>query len=230
MPAAGPADLREQIGAQGYLTDINGNGWPEIAAWGQYCLNGCLDYGVIDTAFFELQPDGSWHNLTAGVPGLIDPFYQFVVAGVPGSLVAMNKVGWDKLNQITTSHFFIWDGEQFVENSAEYADWVTDWGESLADEVRAELGQPIDDWRLEFHRILRQYDVVGLRAEGLALFLKLTELNNWPGTDFHFRCWLQVSRTMAQEEMATGQPFSIGPYEAVLGDGGYPDVCEGLGE
>lgn len=82
---------------------------------------------------------------------------------------------------------------------------------------------------MDFVEILFQYEKAGLQNEAIEIILEISDVSHWPGTDFHYRCWLKTMRETAIDEAEKGQPFTLPPSDIGFGlQNDYPSICDDI--
>ena len=146
----------------------------------------------------------------------------------------------------TTYWIYAWDGTQFVDISSDYADEYLILVKSLISEIESQYGKPFNEGGIKREmdfEILKLYEKAGMQAKGLQAFLEVTDLSHWPITSDLSKCWLQISRAMAIDNVKQNFKFTLPPssflwaeninlveyYEKPLREAGYDtSACSSL--
>lgn len=218
----------EMLDMERFKSDINGNDLPEFAVLNQYCANACFNWGYVSAHFFEIQADGSIRHITADLPGEIVPYYQILHKGEPGTLLLYDLDSSSKWERVVSWWIYAWDGAAYQDVTHNYQDDIRKWGNQYLEVIRGQYGQPIEWERMDFIEILFQYEKAGLQDEAVEIIIEITDFENWPGTDFHYQCWLRIVRENAIQEAAAEKQFSLPPNVFEFGLFEYPAICEDL--
>ncbi|NUM44351.1 MAG: hypothetical protein HUU38_06550 [Anaerolineales bacterium] len=201
------------ISASGAWSDVNQNGNPEFAVLYRYCSNGCLNYGVIAVHLYEIQTTSKVVDLTANLPGVIEPIKGFVHSTDPLDFYIYDPTleYCYKWCTIETFWIYAWDGEAFIDVTPKYADEYRKKGETIL----ASLKEKKAVWPREFDllEILFLYEKAGLRREAVDIFLEITDLSRWPNAIPDEVCWLQFARASIQEDFGRGRPFQFPAFD-----------------
>ena len=195
------------IDAHGPWSDINQNGMPEFAVNYHYCSNACLNYGAIAVHLYEIQATSKIVDITADLPGVIDPIQGFVHSVNPLDFYIFDPTLWYcyKWCIIETGWIYSWDGEKFVDITPKYADEYRVRGEKIISALEQRETVSSREW--DFLEILFVYEKAGLRAEAIEIFLDITDPAHWQNVTAEQVCWLQFARAIALDDYNTGRPF-----------------------
>jgi hypothetical protein len=202
---------RPALALRGYWGDMNGNGLPEItflhysgavsgdeANWGAY-------------AVYEIAGVNQVTELTAELPGTIVPQALFHSTD-PVTIYVHQWFMYELHQYVDLTWVYEWDGERYVDVSQRYLDEYRQQVDEAAARLRANYGKPMTFWDAnvrDMQRILVTYNELRLpQAEGLALFLEVTDPAHWPGWNL---CWLQAARANAILDEEANRPFSLLP-------------------
>jgi hypothetical protein len=203
--------VRAALGLQGYWSDMNGNGLPELtvmhysgavsgdeANWGRY-------------AVYEIEGVSEVSDLTAQIPGTILP-EQLLHSADPLTIYVHEWVMYELHQFVDMTWNYEWDGDRYVDVSARYPDEYRQQVDETVAQLRANYGQPMTFWDANverMQRILVTYNELGFpQDEGLALFLEVTDPVHWPGWNL---CWLQAARANAIIDEEAAHPFTLLP-------------------
>lgn len=210
-------ETRTLLGLYGYWSDINQNGLPEFAVYYQYCAQGCLDYGAVSVHFYEIKNTYQPANITADLPGVIQPWNMVHNIDPLDLWVYDNTLEYQPLVNIETSWIYAWDKTRFTDVSqnyqAEYAAQIN----QIASGIRDKYGLALTEPHIEMLKILVLSNKADLpRTQTLTTFMDLSNPIHWPGTNPTLACWLQLARAYAQRDAAKGRPFSMPPNETIV--------------
>lgn len=205
------AASRELLNLNAYQSDINQNGWPELAVAYFACRVGCRD-ASITTHFYEIQGESSIVDVTVDLPGMLLP-WKLSHGQNPLELFVYDPQGeYESHEYFDMWWIFAWDGVTFVDVTNLYPDEVRTWGTEKSHTIQEVYGQGFFYGQpTQLLSLLLQYDRVGLRDEGVTLFLTLTDPVHWPETDHGMMCWLQTIRYYVQLDKEQGHPFRLPP-------------------
>ncbi len=199
----------EPINAKGSWSDLNQNGMPEFAIKYHYCSNACENYGVISVHLYEIKTTSKVVDITADLPGIIEPIKGLVHSTDPLDFYVFDPTLEYCYKWCTLETFWIyaWNGEQFVDVTPKYVDEYRAKGERLIASLEQKETVSFREW--DFLEILFVYEKANLRQEGLDHFLEITDPARWPNADPWEQCWLQGARAQALEDYAIGRPFQF---------------------
>jgi hypothetical protein len=213
------------LGLSGYWSDINHNGLPElIVDQSDGCLNNCNDANG-SQQIFEIQTTDRVVDIAADLPGKIEPTPGRILHSANPLTIYVHQYNFYELHNFTDVDRIVkWDGNTFVDVSAQYIDEYRQEAQNLAQAIGLRYGHPLDDGIntsrssvAQMLTILALYNNFHLPAkEGLGLFLDVTKPSHWPGSDRAFVCWLQLARAYAQIDYSNGAPFRISAPNDVL--------------
>ncbi len=202
------AETFQLLNLKGAWSDINQNGFPEFAVLYQYCSDACLDYGAIDLHFYEFQSETIVVDITANLPGVIEPF-NLLHSKTPVEFYVYDPTLWYcyKWCVIHTWWIYVWDGEKFVDISPKYANEYRNTVTAIKNRIQQNKGDSFPD--KDILEILFEYEKVGLRDEAIQTFLEITNPNLWADASSEELCWLQFVRALAQDDYQKNQPFRL---------------------
>lgn len=224
----GPAaDGYVALGIRDEASDINQNGFPELAVDYWYCFNACGGYPEEFTHFYEIRSTDDVTDLVKDLPGPLRPtplhslnpltFYVDDPAHVYG------PHDW-----IVVSWIYEWDGQAFADVTARYADEYANQADEVVTEWEAKYGQAFSSsWDVgSLLMIPLLYEKGGQTDLGLDRFRELTSLSHWPGTDPAVTCWLKETNEQFQAEQKTNQPLSLPFRVSFYAAGPLPENCQ----
>ncbi len=237
-------ELTKQILKQeNFSSDINQNGFPEFAFTVEYCPVSC-SHPTGGVQLFEIQNTSNIVNITKDLPGLTF-FKPHTVT--PFTFYIDDFSAIDIYNGFDTYWIYVWEDTQFVDISSHYAEEYLLLVKPVISEIESQYGKPFDEGGIQREidslKILKLYEKAGLRGNGLQAFLEVTDLSHWPNTSNLSKCWLQVSRAMATNDVKQNQRFTMPPsshlweenlnlveyYEKPLREAGYDtSACSSL--
>jgi len=208
----------ESIHANGPWSDINQNGAPEFAVIYQYCSNACLNHGAVAVHLYEIQTTSKIVDLTANLPGVIDPIKGFIHSLDPVEIYVHDPTLWYcyKFCIIDTWWIYSWDGRKFVNVSGAYADEYRAIGEKIVETVLQKEAVSFREW--DFLEILFHYEKAGLGSEGIEIFLDITDPMRWSRATPVELCWLQFARASILDDFETGRPFRFPRFQLAFLD------------
>jgi hypothetical protein len=202
---------RQALHLQGYWSDINGNGLPELTVFHYSGCVACDEANSGKTAVYEIQDTAQITNITADLPSEIVPGLPILHTQSPLTIYMHEWLPFGVHIYVNMAWVYQWDGKQFVNVSEEYQEEYQQQLEAALVQLRDHYGQALDFVDIEaMLRILVIYNEIEFpREEGLQKFLEVTKLTHWPGTDQGWRCWLQLAQANAQLDYEQHQPFQL---------------------
>ncbi len=234
LPWAGvtlsPGEDTKLLGLDGYWSDINQNGLPEVAVIEQYCANACLNWGIVKTRFYEIQSESKIVDITGNISGAILP-WNIINTTAPLTIKVYDPIEYEHHVPVEVDWIYQWNGHDFenvtVRHKVQYESRV----DEIEDSLQRDYGKPLAHYAVEFLEILTIYERADLpRDEGLALFLEITDLSHWPNTEKDVGCWLQVARAYVQEEFNKTRTLDLPPSPNYLYLGPIADFSKNLAE
>ncbi|MCA9932506.1 MAG: hypothetical protein H6662_18210 [Ardenticatenaceae bacterium] len=212
---------RATLGVSGNWSDINQNDLPEVGIYYNYCFNACLDYGIPDTRFYEIQSTSQVVEITANLPGVILP-WELLTFPILDHIPAFEVRTPNKWDRLESPWIFTWDGNQFVDRTANYQREYLSMAEETASRIRETFTESEHPkWHLRsIYTILFNLEKAGLREEGFNLFLELTDPQNWSiadATDIQLLYWI---REQVEADYASGSPFGYYLYNCSIDPSG----------
>jgi hypothetical protein len=204
-------EVRSVLSLDGYWSDINQNGLPEVSIFYWYCPNACHGYeGSVH--FYEIQSSETVAHISASFEGILLPWKVLHSKNPPTLYLFDPTLEFEAHQFINTWWIYGWDGEQFIDITSEYADEYLVNLEQTVHNFQDQYGVPIDDYMLtRFLNVLFQSEKYGVRDEAFEAFWEITEPSNWPGTEPIYACWLQIAREQAAQQYSDGIPFTKPP-------------------
>jgi len=203
-------EIRETLKLDGYWSDVNENGFPEVGIFFWYCPNACHGYeGAVH--FYEIQNTNTVVHITDNLKGILLP-WKILHSKNPTTLYVYDpSLEYEPHNYIDTWWIYSWDGLHYIDVTSEYAEEFLYWLERSVVRIEKEYGSPINYTRTDFLEILFRSDKYGVRDEAFEIFLKITDPVNWPDTDQVYSCWLQMIREQAQRDYDENKLYSMPP-------------------
>lgn len=222
LPSAPSTTEVEALGFNGYWTDINQNGWPEIAVYYYYCPNACWEPGPNAIHFYEIGPDHQVTDITESLPGVMEYFNLAYDTDPPAFFVFDPALQYyPKWGIIRTWWIYQWDDEKnmLVNVSSNYPEFYeTEMEEALKD-LDSALAQNF--FKEEYFLApLFIYEKPGRSEEAYAIFMEYSDLTHWESRSEDEKCWLQVARATATESYTKGEQFRF-PEARLNGWGDY---------
>ena len=204
-------ETKELLRQANYSSDINQNGLPEFALGFQYCPTSCT-HPTGGIQLFEIQNTSTVQNITESLPGLT--FFE-IHSKAPFTFYVEDSDFFDIYLNISSTWIYTWDGSKFVDVSSHYAEEYLVETDSIINDLKSRYGKPFDEAgnqsEMNSLRILKLYEKASLSAEGLKVFLDITDISHWANISDLSRCWLQISRAMAQEDFKQNRNFELPP-------------------
>jgi hypothetical protein len=208
------SEIYDLLGLDGVWSDINQNGLPEFSVHYQYCPNACLDAGAVSTHIYEIQTTSRVTDITADLPGVIEPF-NLIHSVDPITFYVYDPTLWYcyKWCIIDTWWIYQWDGDKLVDVTANYIDEYMEIGEEIKANVELDYGRLFREWTLL--SILFHYQKAGLNDLALDTFLDITDLGYWPEASDLELCWLQYARAKAQIDSEEGRQYEFPEFRLI---------------
>lgn len=202
------AETYQLLGLKGTWSDINQNGNPEFAVLYQYCPDACLDYGAIALHFYEFESETKVVDITANLPGVIEPF-NLLHSKNPIEFYVYDPTLWYcyKWCIIQTWWIYSSDGEKLVDVSSKYSNEYQENVEHIISEIMQKEAVSYQEW--DYLEILFEYEKSGMRERAIQTFLEVTDLPLWPEASKEEICWLQFVRALAQDDYESDRPFRL---------------------
>ncbi|MCP5101486.1 MAG: hypothetical protein GY943_38560 [Chloroflexi bacterium] len=203
-------EIRNTLNLDGYWSDINQNGLPEVGVLYWYCLNACHGYeGAVH--FYEIKDADTVVHISANFEGILLPWKMLHSKGSATLLLFDPSLEYEPHNYIETWWIYAWDGLQYTNVTANYAaDYLVDLDQYFMD-VQTQYGSAITYPPTHFLKILFESEKYNMRDEGIEVFLEVTDPANWPGTEQGYVCWLLVIREQALQQYNDNIPFTMPP-------------------
>lgn len=227
-PTIQSEDSKELLNLQSYSSDINNNGFPEFAVAYQYCNNACWNWGIIATHFYEFQPDGSVDDITADLPGAVDPFLNLVHDDHPGTLYVYDRGYVGPGSTVDSYWIFSWQDGKYEDTTTQFADDILAWGNDWLSKIQLEYGKSLEWLPYDFSRILHQYEKAGLQDEAIAILSEISNPANWPESDIYNLCYLRLVYENAVLDRQNNRAFALPPNVLGFGSAGLPLECKDL--
>lgn len=217
-------EIRSLLGFNGQWSDINQNGLPEFAVAYPYCAQDCPEYGEVALHFFELKNTYKVVDITAALPGVVQPWHMFH-SGNPLHIWVYDPAQYETGIPIQSAWLFAWDGSEFKDDTPQHASEYSAQIDQLVEEIKTEYGMALTQTRVEFIRIL----MLGNKAElpqqqTLTTFLEVSDPVHWPGTNLTLSCWLEFARAYAQRDTQNNQLFSLPPTQPEINSPTLPGI------
>ena len=195
------------LGISGYWSDINQNEHPEIGIYYNYCFNACIDEGIPDIQFYEIESTFSVNNITNSLPGRLVPSAIWSSPYLP-DLPVLEVQQETKWFQAESFWQFGWDGTQYVDQTYAYQQAYLENALDKADFIQNKYSDESPKYNLEYiYEILFSLEKAGLTEEGYDLFMELTEPENWlEATDSDIEL-LNWTRTEAENDFINNRKF-----------------------
>lgn len=203
------ASARQALSLRSTWSDMNSNGWPELAVAYNDCLDNCEGYEGITVRLYEVR-DGSVVDIAAGLPGTLVPD-DLLVDSDPPAFAVQSMVDYGLGQKVWRTSVVLWNGEKFEDRSGSFSDYYRGKIAAILSDVQARSGTKV--WPYQTAPFLEILDTANLSGipveEGLAAFLQATDPKQWPETDSMTLCWLQLARAYAQIDAKAGGPFRL---------------------
>jgi hypothetical protein len=207
-------DFYDLLDLNGVWSDINQNGLPEFSVHYQYCPGACLNHGAVAIHIYEIQTTSRVIDLTAGLPGVIEPF-NLVHSVDPITFYVYDPTLWYcyKWCTINTWWIYAWDEEGLVDVTDSYVDEYLELGEQIKADFKRDYGRIFREWTLL--SVLFLYEKAGLSDLALETFLDISDPGFWPEASDMEYCWLQYARAQAQIDRYEGRPFRFPEFRLI---------------
>ena len=217
-------ETRTMLGFNGQWSDINQNGLPEFAVAYQYCAQDCPEYGEVALHFFELKNTYKIVDITATLPGIVQPWHMFH-SGNPLHIWVYDPTEYESGIAIQSTYIFAWGSSEFKNVTPQRANEYSAQIDQVVEEIEADYGMALTQTRVDFIQIL----MLGNKAElpqpqTLTTFLDVSDPAHWPGTNLTLSCWLELARANAQRDTQNNQPFSLPPNPTGIDSPALPDI------
>ncbi len=114
-------EIRNTLNLDGYWSDINQNGLPEVGIFFWYCSNACRGYeGSVH--FYEIQDTVTVSHISANFEGILLP-WKMPYSKDPATILLFDpSLEYEPYNYIETWWIYAWDGVQYADVTANYAE------------------------------------------------------------------------------------------------------------
>ena len=203
-------EIRDTLNLDGYWSDVNQNGLPEVGVFYWYCPNACYGYeGSVH--LYEIQDADTVAHISADFKGILLPWKMLHSKNSATLLLFDPSLEYEPHNYIETWWIYAWDGAQYTDVTTDYAeDYLSGLNQYLL-RIREQYGSAITYTPTHFLEILFESEKYGVQDEGIEVFLEVTNPENWPGTEQVYVCWLQVIREQALQQYNEKIPFTMPP-------------------
>ena len=216
-------DEVEALGLEGHRSDINQNGLPEFIVFLDSLCGGCDEQNQGHTALYEIRGPGEVQDIAANLPGeIVDlwPPIPRLLHGLNPLTIYVTELTYYALHRyIRTAWIYQWDGNQYVDVSAQYPAEYQSQIKQIVTELKKKYGQLFESGTTggynfqEIQLILRIGNQAKLPPKDvLEAFLEVSNPSHWLGLDKVMKCWLQVARADVQIEYETDSPFRLRPF------------------
>ena len=224
------ATTRRVLDLRSTWSDMNANGWPELAVAYNDCLNDCDGYEGIVVRLYEMRESGVV-DIAADLDGTLVPD-DLLVESDPPSFGVMSMVNHGFDQKVWRTTIYSWDGARFVDQSRNHPDYYRGRIARILGDLSRRAGTKVWPYQTgPFLEILDIANVSGIPVEdGLAAFLDATDPKQWPGTDQITLCWLQLARANAQVDAKAGGPFRIYAMDGEFVTGEFSSLAQTAAE
>lgn len=188
--------------------DINQNGSPDIAV--QFYWGGRL--GTAEIQIFEVDHDLEVTDLTRDLPGMISPDW-FDPSSTQLTVIDDAWFLHDCFYpQIFVYRVYDWKDGKYLDITPQID--ISSYLDQRKTALHAWSGKPFEGKRNigRLTEFLIMHDRIGQREQGWQEYLRLTDLENWPGTDAENAAWLKSDVEHFQKQYELDHPFTPNNY------------------